>query len=129
MRNLLVILIIAVSFSSCATLFSGTKTNVKVKGYPEGAKVYYNGNFEGNAPCNVKVSKNSLKNGNTKIQIKAEGYIDSEVTMSKKMKTGAFIGNFLIFPAGHIIDFVTGAIYKPYPNKIEYSLITKSENE
>jgi len=121
--------LILLIFSSCATIFGGMKTNVKVKGYPEGAKVFYNGNFEGNAPCNVKVSKNSLKDGSTKIQIKAEGFKDSEVTMSRKMKTGAFIGDLFIFPVGHIIDFVTGAIYKPYPNKIEFSLEINSESQ
>ncbi len=124
-RKLLAVLFCAVLMSSCATIFGGMKTNVKVKGFPEGASVYYNGNFEGNAPCNVKVSKNSLKDGNTKIQVKSEGYENSEITLSRKMKMGAFLGDILIFPVGHIVDFATGAIYKPYPAKVEYNLQKK----
>jgi len=122
LKLLFAVAIVATLFNSCATVFGGMKTNVKVKGLPEGASVYYNGNYEGNAPCNVKVSKNSLKDGNTKIQIKSEGYQDSEVTLSRKLKMGAFIGDILIFPVGHIVDFVTGAIYKPYPAKVEFNL-------
>lgn len=120
------LLVIAVLMQSCATIFSGTKSRVKVKGAPEGASVYYNGNYEDTAPCRVKVSKKSLKDGNTKIQIKEEGYKDTEVTLSRKIKIGAVIGNFLIFPVGHIVDFATGAIYKPYPGRINYNLIPKS---
>ncbi len=117
---------IALLTQSCATIFSGTKSKVKVKGTPEGASVYYNGNLEGNAPCNVKVSKKSLKNGNTNIKITHQGYENAEVTLSRKMKVGAFVGDIFIFPVGHIVDFVTGAIYKPYPGSVDYQLIPKA---
>ena len=123
--SLFAILIIATFTQSCATIFSGTKSGVRVSGLPEGANVYYNGNFEGKAPCRVKVSKNSLKNGNTKVQIKQEGFKDAEVTLARKMKIGAFVGDVFVFPVGHIVDFMTGAIYKPYPRKVEYNLQKK----
>jgi len=32
------------------------------------------------------------------------------------------LGDILIFPVGHIVEFVTGAIYKPYPAKVEFNL-------
>lgn len=120
------IVLVAILTQSCAIIFSGTKSGVKVKGMPEGASVYYNGNLEGTAPCKVKVSKNALKNGNTKIQIKQEGYQDSEVTLGRKIKVGAVVGDFIIFPIGHIVDFATGAIYKPYPGSIDYDLTPES---
>jgi len=123
--NFLIFCMMLIAFTSCAILFSGTKTNVKVDGTPPNASVYYNGNYEGTAPCQVKVNKKALKDGNAKIQVKAENHIDSEVTLTRKLKTGAMIGNFITFPVGHIIDFVTGAIYKPYPAKVEYNLKEK----
>lgn len=68
------------------------------------------------------MSKKSLKEGNVKIQIEKQDYEEAEVILNRKMKIGAFIGDILVFPVGHIVDFLTGAIYKPYPNKIEYNL-------
>ena len=38
----------------------------------------------------------------------------------RKIRTGAFVANFLLFWPGLIVDFATGAIYKPC-NKIEKS--------
>lgn len=121
-NKFVIVVVLAMLTQSCATIFSGTKTRVSVAGAPEAANVYYNGSFVGEAPCRVKVSKNSLKGGNTKVQIKKESYETAEVTLARKIKMGAFIFNFFVFPVGHIVDFATGAIYKPYPNKIEYRL-------
>lgn len=120
------IVVIAVLSQSCATIFTGTKSGVHVKGDPDGASVYYNGSHEGEAPCRIKVSKNSLKDGNTKVQIKKDGFENSEIVLSRKLKFGAFLADFFVFPAGHIVDFVTGAIYKPYPKRIDYKLKSKS---
>lgn len=44
------------------------------------------------------------------------------MTWRRKIRVGAFIFDFFVFPGGHITDFLTGAIYKPYPTKIEYNL-------
>lgn len=112
--------------SSCATIFSGTKSSVRVKGTPENAKVYYNGNYEGQAPCNVKISKNGLKQKQTTVEIKADGYETAQATLVRKIKVGAIVGD-IIFSAGIflIVDFATGAIYKPYPKKVEYNLSPK----
>lgn len=111
------------SFSGCALIFSGTSTKVSVPdGIPAGAKVYYNGAYVGTTPCKVKVSKKDLQKGQAVITIKADGYKDANITVSGKIKVGAIIGDVLlgIFPL--IIDFVTGAIYKPQHDTIKYSL-------
>ncbi len=126
MKNKIIILFVIILpfiFQSCATIFSGMKTNVKVKnGTPQNADVYYNGSFVGKAPVSVKVSKNGLKSGNAKISVKKEGYETQETILTRKLKMGAFIGDIIVFPVGHIVDFVTGAIYKPHPGSIEYVL-------
>ncbi len=128
-KKLTLVSIIALSvimLQSCATVFSGQKTNVRVKnGTPENANVYYNGSLVGQAPVSVKISKNGLKSGNVKIQVKKEGYNTQEVVLTRKLKMGAFVGDIIIFPVGHIVDFVTGAIYKPHPGSVKYSLTVK----
>ena len=129
-KIIILMLISSVLLSSCATVFSGTKSGVDVSGTPKGAKVYYNGNYEGDAPCKIKVSKNGLKRNETKLKIEAPGYETSEVTLQRKFKVGALIGD-IIFSAGIfvIVDFATGAIYKPYPKNVEYNLNPKSSSK
>jgi hypothetical protein len=108
---------------SCATIFSGINCKVKVNsGQPVGAKVYMNGNYIGTAPCEMTLSKNGLKNGGTKVLIKADGYKDQEVTLTRKVKVAGLIGDILcgLFPL--IVDFADGAIYKAAPDKINYNL-------
>lgn len=118
---------IALSLSSCATIFSGTKCKVKITdGTPVGAKVYVNGNYEGTAPCKVKVSKNGLKNSQTVIELRADGYASQKITLTRKLKVGSIVGNLLCsFGIGIVIDVLTGAIYKASPGKIHYNLDKK----
>jgi transcription antitermination factor NusG len=128
-----IILLFAVScvflMSSCATIFSGTKCKVKVKdGSPVSAKVYVNGSYEGTAPCKIKISKNSLKAGAT-VEIKADGYETQKVTLVRKMKMGALVGDIVTGIVWLAIDFADGAIYRAYPNKIEYNLVLDSDSK
>ena len=109
--------------SSCATIFSGTKCKVIVKdGNPINAKVYLNGSFQGDAPCKIKVSKNSLKTG-ALIEIKADGYETQKITLVRKLKVGALLGDILTGVFWIAIDFADGAIYKAFPNKVKYNLV------
>lgn len=112
---------------SCALVFGGVSKGVPVKsGLPEGAKVYSNGSYVGAAPCRVKIPRNSLKNANASVTIKADGYEDQEVKFSRKLRVGAFVWDILLTGGiGLIPDFITGAIYKPYPKKVEYNLSKK----
>lgn len=115
--------IISLLLSSCATIFSGTKCKVTVKdGNPVNAKVYLNGAFQGDAPCKVKVSKNSLKAGAI-IEIKADGYVPEKIVLVKKLKVAALFGDILTGVFWIAIDFADGAIYRAFPNKINYSLV------
>lgn len=116
--------VLMISLSSCATVWSGTRCTVKVKdGVPAGAKIYVNGNYVGTAPMDVVISKNGLKNKQTVITIKADGFKSQDIILTRRLKIGAFIGD-IIFTGGIglIIDFLSGSIYKAYPGTIHYSL-------
>jgi hypothetical protein len=123
MKRYVFAILIAFIFSSCATVFSGFGSKVKVHaGTPIAAKVYLNGNYIADAPCSVKVSKSMLKDGQSKITIKAAGYKDQEIVLGRKLKAGALFGDILLLGWPIIIDFADKAIYKAYPSKINYSL-------
>lgn len=120
----LLMIIMVFTFSSCATVWSGTQCTVNVKnGVPEGAKIYVNGNYVGQAPIKVVISKNGLKNKQTVITIKADGYKSQDIILTRRLKISALIGD-IIFTGGIglIIDFATGAIYKAWPGTIQYTL-------
>lgn len=129
-RSLVAFMLTASLTTGCATVFSGTKCKVKVKeGNPVEAKVYLNGNYMGTAPCKVKIPKNSLKDGGLKLEIRAEGYQPQFVTLTRKVKVAAIVGDVVTGVVWLIVDFADGAIYKAYPSTIRYSLDKLPESE
>ncbi|MBN9293282.1 MAG: hypothetical protein J0G96_04810 [Flavobacteriia bacterium] len=122
------ILIFTLFLQSCALIFTGVKDKVTIKsGYPANAKVYYNGSFMGNAPTSIKVPKKALKEGLSTIKIGADGYLEQEVPLARKVRAGAFILDCLFGFIWLIPDYATGAIYKASPKKIKYDLYFDSE--
>lgn len=113
----------------CATILGGSKHTVHVnQGAPPDARVFYNGEFIGEAPKGVRVQKNA-KQGNSYIEVKADGYETAKISLTRKASVGFIILDicFGILPLG--IDFVTGNIYKPRPNRIDYFLEKKDTNK
>jgi len=116
---------LALIFQSCATLFAGGNATIHVQdGSPPGAEVYHNGAFKGSAPISVKISKKGLSTKSTSIEIKKEGYETSTINLQQKVMAGFVIMDILFtgFIVGIAIDFATGSIYKPTPEKIDYKL-------
>ncbi|MEI6048347.1 MAG: hypothetical protein WCS03_05570 [Bacteroidota bacterium] len=120
---------VIVILPGCATILGGSKSITRVKqGTPPNAKVFYNGAFIGDAPTNVRVPK-SAKQGNSYIEVKADGFETSKISMTRKVSVGYTILDicFGLLPLG--IDFATGNIYKPRPNRIDYFLEKKDSNK
>jgi hypothetical protein len=117
--------LVIMSMNSCATVFSGTKSKIKIEGTPAKAYVYYNNELKGVTPMKLKVFKNELKK-QPEITIKKEGYQDQMVILHRKLKGSALVGNILFTGAlGLVIDFADQAIYKPEPGEINYILKKK----
>ncbi len=122
-QRLLVFICIPFLFSSCASIFGGAfDTTRVVQGYPENAKVYFNGEFQGFAPTTFRMPKKSRPK-KTRIEIKAEGYKTAEVKITRKASTGFTLLNlFTNLGVGLILDFANGNIYKIRPNRVNYHL-------
>lgn len=121
-KTLLLIVAFGILCQNCATIIGGGKDTTRVKqGTPPNARVYYNGEYVGIAPCGVRVRK-VREQGLNKIEIKADGYETSTINMMSKISMGyLFLDIFSgVFPL--ILDFANGNIYKPRPNKIDYYL-------
>jgi hypothetical protein len=94
-------------FSSCATLFTGTKDRVSFKTTPAGAIIYINGVEQCTTPCSVNVKR---KLNDNDVEIKLDGYETRIVTLDKEFNTVSILnlGNILAWG----IDAVSGALMK-----------------
>ncbi len=111
---------IALSFSSCAAIISGSQQNIRIKTEPKGALVFINGqNTYKKTPCKVKVKrrqKRPLKfrqENKVEITVKKEGFQDSKLIVASSFNVVSVPS---IFFAGvpFLVDLMVGAHLK-YP--------------
>ena len=116
MRNKLISysLVLTLLMSSCATIVSGSKQNVKFSSNPSAAAIFIDEVEVGKTPFEIKLARISEHS----VMIKLEGYQTYETKLTKKFN-GWFLGNILIGGLiGLIIDPITGAMYNLSPNQV-----------
>ena len=107
-------LAITLLLSSCATVMSGSKQNVKFTSNPSSATVFIDEVEVGKTPFEMKLTRKSEH----QVLIKLEGYQTYQTSLTKKLN-GWFFGNILIGGLiGIIIDPITGAMYNLTPKEI-----------
>lgn len=116
----LISIILAFAFSSCATIFTGTKQNIMINSIPSGAKVQVDGIDRGTTPASVRLKKSS---DGQNITLKMEGY-ETRVFQPETGFNGVAVLNFfnLLFWG---IDAATGALWKYSPKYYEIELEPK----
>ncbi len=116
MRNKLITCSLALTLlmSSCATIVSGSRQNVKFSSNPSTATIFIDEVEVGKTPFEIKLARKSEHS----VMIKLEGYQTYQTKLTKKFN-GWFVGNILIGGLiGIIIDPITGAIYNLSPDEI-----------
>ena len=95
------------SFTSCATIFTGSKDTLSFNSNTSGAAVYKDGIKLCTTPCNVRM-KRSLSE--VDVELKLEGYQTHLITLDRKFNAVSIInlGSLL----GWGIDALTGSIMK-----------------
>lgn len=118
--KLILIFFILFVFTSCATLFTGTKDNITFRTDPPGATIYIDGVEQCITPCTLDVTRSLLE---TDVDIRLDGYEARYITLSKEFNVVSILnlGNLL----GWAIDGLSGSIFK-YDQKV-YDL--KLENK
>lgn len=94
-------------FSSCATLFTGTRDKITFNTTPAGAIIYIDGVEQCKTPCTMDV-KRSLNY--TDVEFKLDGYETRLITLSKELNLVSIINLGNLFGWG--IDALSGAILK-----------------
>ena len=100
--------------SSCATIVSGSKQNVKFVSNPSSATIFIDEVEVGKTPFEMKLARKSEH----QVMIKLEGYQTYQTSLKKKFN-GWYLGNILFGGIiGLIIDPITGAMYNLTPEEI-----------
>lgn len=107
MKKLFLLLAVAITFSSCATLFTGTKDTIKFDSTPQGATVYKDGVELCKTPCSYPVKRDLNE---THIEYRLDGYETRVFTLDQEFNIVSVLnlGNVV----GWAIDAVTGSIMK-----------------
>lgn len=93
-------------FSSCATLFTGTRRNVQITSNVPNAEIIIKGEIQGRTPVTLYMERGK---GNRTILLQKEGYTDGTYGVKAKFN-GWFIGNLFSWGIfGMLIDLMSGA--------------------
>lgn len=92
--------------SSCATVFSGAKSQVQINSNPSGAIVRINGIKQGETPLLLNL-EGSQKN--IEITISAEGYDEKKIIAKSRINRISFLN--LINILGWSVDCISGSLW------------------
>ena len=108
--KLLTLAIVAsMSFTSCATIFTGSKDEISFNSKPEGAKVMVKGLEKCVTPCTASMQR-SLSN--EQVEFKLDNYQTKTIALDKKFNAVSLINIIGGGIIGFGIDAATGALMK-----------------
>ena len=105
-------LLSCVLFTSCATLFTGTRDWITFNSNPSGAGVYINGQKVGETPCTIPVKRKLLS---PDVEFRLDSYKTQIITLDQEFNLVSIINLNNLF--GWAIDVASGAIMK-YDRKV-----------
>ena len=103
-----VIMGMATSSAGCATVFDGTKQNVRITSVPLGADVRVDGRYLGQTPLETTLDRERSQN----VRVSQEGYVEQQVQLRKQSSTGWFVWDMgsCIIPVTLCVPVVIDAI-------------------
>jgi hypothetical protein len=95
-------------FSSCATIFKGSKETVSFSSEPSGAKVYLDGQPLGGTPFQLELKSNKTYT----VEFRLDGFQSRTVLLNNSVGAGWIILDVLFGLIPVIIDAATGNWYQ-----------------
>lgn len=92
------------TYSGCATLFSGSSEDISLTSEPQGAKVLVNGHNEGKTPLSIAFKKGK----DYTIEFVKDGFEPKTLRLSYSLGAGWLILDILSGLIGIIVDAATG---------------------
>lgn len=112
----------ALTFTSCATIFTGTKDPISFTSTPEGATVHHKGAELCVTPCTAPIPRSLAKQI---VLVKKEGYETQEVKLVKKFNPVTLVNILVGGAIGVGIDAATGSLTKYSPKEYLVNLEEK----
>jgi hypothetical protein len=127
MKQKAILLLIVISsqiiFTSCATVFTGSRQNVTIDSDVPDTRVEVGGMYQGTTPTSVRLKKGFT--GET-VVLKKEGYEHKVIQPPTEFNPVSIINLFnVLFWA---IDVATGAVMKYSPDYIQVKMEPKKDN-
>ena len=114
---------IALSTTSCATIITGTKDKITFNTTPEGAKVIHKGIEKCTTPCTAEIPRSLSKQV---VTFEKEGFISKEVKLTKTFNPVTLVNILLGGVIGLGIDTATGSLTKYSPKEYKVELGQKN---
>jgi hypothetical protein len=128
--SLALIVGLAATFTSCATILRGTGHGIGIASQPPGASVVIDNKDYGVTPVSAKLRRKE----NHRVVIQLEGYQPYEVVLTRQTSAWVF-GNILFgigAPIGLAIDAISGGMYTLKPDQLDADLrpsVTQADGE
>jgi hypothetical protein len=124
MRNELSIVLIGIALSttSCASIITGTKDKISFTSNPEGAKVLHKGVEKCITPCTAEIPRSLSKQT---VIFEKEGFTNKEIKLTKSFNAVSLLNILLGGVIGVGIDAATGSLTKYSPKEYAVELEAK----
>lgn len=123
-HNLSIVLLlgIALSTTSCASMFTGTKDSISFTSTPDGAKVIHKGIEKCTTPCTAEIPRSLSKQ---MVTFEKEGFASKEVKLQKNFNAVTLLNILFGGAIGVGIDAATGSLTKYSPKAYTVELEAK----
>lgn len=105
--TIVTLIVMVVSLTGCAAIFTGGRGKVKADSTPSGAEVFVNGEKMGQTPCVIRLKTKAEYT----LVIKKEGYKDQSFKITNKVGAGWVILDVIFGLLPVVVDAVTGSWY------------------
>lgn len=122
---LVMIFVMLLFTSGCATITTGRNQRVPIDSNPQGANVTVSSGYRGITPCSFELERNK----DHVIKISLKGYRTAQIQL-KKTVCGSTAGNIIL--GGFIglgVDAISGAMFKLTPENVYVDLVPGEESE
>jgi len=124
MKKLLLAVLLSISVSGCATVFTGTSDRIAFSSDPDGANILVNGVNKGQTPSTIVVKR---KLSDTYVTLEKTGFVDRTILLENQFNSASIFNTLNM--AGWVIDGVSGSVMeysmKSYNVELEKNFTSK----
>ena len=115
-----------IQLCACATIFTGTKEDIKFSANVPGVRLTIDGEQKGTLPLTVTQSKDFMHGQEFKVKAEAPGYVTQEFQLKRQFNWVALL-DITSIPTSGGIDYYTGALMRFEPNEYHIQMVKKGK--